>query len=102
MCEAYSAQLLSEDQVQKAVPYLLCLGRVNQAIDVFIGAKLFKEAYVLAVSRLDFNDPIIKSILYEWAVASANDGFFEATVEWLVIFFKYSKTFDLIFNFSVT
>jgi hypothetical protein len=87
MCEAYATQLIFEDNPHKAVSYLLCIDKVDEAINVFLTAKLYKEAYTLASSRLESNNPIIKNILETWADHAQNDGHFQNATEWYVIIF---------------
>lgn len=87
MCEAYASQLSFEELPHKAVAYLLCINKIHEAVDTFVAAKLYKEAYVLASSKLDAKDPITTSILREWANSAQKDGNFQSAAEWFEIIF---------------
>lgn len=86
ICEAYANQLIFEENPQKAAHYLLCINKVQEAIDLLLTSKIYKEAYVIAASRLDAEDPVIKNILREWAKNATKDGDFQSATEWFVLF----------------
>lgn len=83
-CETYAAQLVFEGNHRKAVSYLLCIHKIDRAIQVFAEAKMFKEAYVLAKCKLDSTDPLVDNLLAAWAIGAAREGNFEDAVQWLV------------------
>lgn len=85
MCEAYANQLILQSNPTKAVSYLLCIHKIYEAIDVFQNARMFKEAYCLAKSKLDSNDTMIKTILENWANYEFEKGRFEAAAHWYAI-----------------
>lgn len=82
MCEAYAHQLLSQCNVEKAVSYLLCIQKIYEAIEAFLQANMFKEAYVLARCRLDSDDPFLTNILESWSEWSACNGQLEQAAHW--------------------
>ena len=84
MCEAYAIQLSDDDNPHKAVSYFLCINKITEAIEVFITARLFKEAYVLASSKLDENDSQITDILQLWAISAQRDGDYQNAIEWYI------------------
>ncbi|XP_029169369.1 gem-associated protein 5-like [Nylanderia fulva] len=67
MCETYLYQLIEQGNVKKAVSYLLCLHKIHEAIEAFLNANMFKEAYVLARYKLDITDPVLENILELWS-----------------------------------
>ncbi|XP_058807144.1 gem-associated protein 5-like [Phymastichus coffea] len=91
MCEGYAVQLNSEEHYHKAVSYLLCLNKVNEAIDIFVNAKLYKEAYALASSKLSSEDLIVKNILVQWANSAEKDGHFQNASECYIKLKDFTK-----------
>lgn len=87
MCEAYAVQLVCEGNPGKAVSYLLCIHKIYRAIEVFLIEKMYKEAYALARNKLDPEDPLLNSLLQDWANNAAKEGHFEDAVQWLVFRF---------------
>lgn len=85
MCKAYAQQLIFEDNPHKAATYYLCVQDVQKALTTFKMAKLYKEAYVLAVSRLASDDVEISSILEEWAAFAEYNGHYQNATEWYVL-----------------
>lgn len=81
-CESYAAQLEFEGNRRKAVSYLLCIHKIERAVQVFLEGKMFKEAYALAKCRLDVTDPLINTVLETWAVSTAKEGNYEEAVQW--------------------
>lgn len=82
MCEAYAHQLIMEDHVEKAVSYLLCANKIYEAIKVFLDAKMYKEAYILARLRLAADDPVLTIVLQSWALFATNSGLLEQAAHW--------------------
>lgn len=82
MCEAYAHQLINQCNVEKAVSYLLCIHKIYEAIDAFLQANMYKEAYVLARCRLDSNDLFLTKILESWSDWSASNGQLEQAAHW--------------------
>ncbi|KAL6431847.1 hypothetical protein ACFW04_007362 [Cataglyphis niger] len=77
MCEAYAHQLIRQCNVEKAVSYLLCIHKIYEAIEAFLDANMFKEAYVLARCKLDSDDPFLKKILELWSEWGVFNGHLE-------------------------
>ncbi|XP_012265129.2 gem-associated protein 5 isoform X2 [Athalia rosae] len=77
MCETYAKQLESEGNYRKAASYFLCIHKIERAIQVFVDAKMLREAYVLARCKLAESDPIIDSLLETWAIHTTTKGQFE-------------------------
>lgn len=93
MCESFAVQLMPE-YPHRAVSYLLCIKKLDKAIDVFVTSKCYKEAYVLASTRLESTNSIITNILQEWAKYGEKVGNFKESAEWFVmIFFLLHKIY---------
>lgn len=67
MANKYAEQLIASGAIQKSVLYLLACHKVYKAIDTLRDHGFYKEALVLAKVRLPLTDPIIETILKEWA-----------------------------------
>ncbi|KAM9958815.1 hypothetical protein ACTFIW_012404 [Dictyostelium discoideum] len=67
ICNLYSQQLICIGDYHLAVSYLLMIGKVNEAIEVYRNTLLFQEAIILAKSRFLPDDPIINKLFIEWA-----------------------------------
>ncbi|KYN08591.1 PREDICTED: gem-associated protein 5 [Cyphomyrmex costatus] len=76
-CEAYAHQLILQHNPEKAVSYLLAIHKIHEAIDVFVNAKMFKEAYALARCKLDDDDMFLNKILESWAEWATFKGHME-------------------------
>ncbi|XP_039310637.1 gem-associated protein 5 isoform X2 [Solenopsis invicta] len=81
MCEAYARQLIEEDKPERAVSYLLSIHKIYEALEVFLNAKMFKEAYALGRLKLDSDDKFLDKILQLWAEWAALKGQFEQAAQ---------------------
>ncbi|XP_071629250.1 gem-associated protein 5 [Temnothorax longispinosus] len=81
MCEAYAHQLVIQNNPEKAVSYLLAVHKIYEAIEVFINAKMFKEAYALARCKLDAADTFLNKILESWAEWATYKGQLEQAAQ---------------------
>lgn len=99
MCEAYAVQLNSEEHYHKAASYLLCLNKIKEAIDIFVNANMYKEAYVLAASKLDSQDPMTENVLSKWANSAHKDGHFQNASEWYIFSYQSVNLFFTINKF---
>ncbi|XP_046430819.1 gem-associated protein 5 isoform X1 [Neodiprion fabricii] len=95
-CENYAEQLEFEGNRRKAVSYLLCIHKIERAIQVFVEGKMFKEAYVLAKTKLDTSDPLVDSLLETWAVGTAKEGNFEEAVQCYIKLGNYGEAARLL------
>ncbi|XP_008548447.1 gem-associated protein 5 [Microplitis demolitor] len=77
MCEAYATQLVLESNITKAVAYFLIIHKIYQAIEVFMEAKMYREAYTLARCKLDSKDQMLTKILEVWESHAAKAGLYE-------------------------
>eukprot|EP01132_Coremiostelium_polycephalum_P003189 gene3189-3993_t len=66
VCHLYAQQLISTGDFNMAVSYLLAIGKVVEAIQVYTKTNQFHEAILLAKSRLPSNHPIIQQIFLDW------------------------------------
>jgi WD40 repeat protein len=63
--EAYAKQLEQKGDVHTAVIYFLSISRVYDAIDMYVRARLYRDALSLAIARLSPADPVISLICKE-------------------------------------
>lgn len=73
-CRSYAHQLNEAGDVYKAVSYLLAIHQVEEAIELLIQGKYFREAVVLAKSRFPTFDPVVKKVLDAWAAHCMSTG----------------------------
>nr|CAD7427827.1 unnamed protein product [Timema monikensis] len=82
MCVAYSEQLTVQGLFHKAASYLLVCNKVEEAIQLLVNNKCFREAMCIAKSRLDSDDPTINNVFIEWGNKLGNsDGNFVQAAE---------------------
>ncbi|XP_011636844.1 gem-associated protein 5 [Pogonomyrmex barbatus] len=96
MCEAYAHQLVEQNNPGKAVAYLLSIHKIYDAIEVFLNAKLFKEAYAVARCKLDTDDPFLKKILEQWAEWTVSKGHLEQAAHCYVKLNDYEKAANVL------
>lgn len=86
MCEAYATQLVQlESNVTKAVAYFLIIHKIYRAIEVFMEAKMYREAYILARCRLDAKDKKLKDVLEAWESHAAKSGVYEDAAQCSIV-----------------
>lgn len=91
ICEAYANQLIQESNPTKAVAYLLGIHKIHEAIQVFVDAKMYKEAFAIAKCRLDENDPMMKEFLNNWTKHAMKSGLFEDCAQIALVLNKFSE-----------
>ncbi|XP_029169359.1 gem-associated protein 5-like [Nylanderia fulva] len=91
MCEVYAHQLISQGNVEKAVSYLLCIHKIYEALEAFLNANMFKEAYVLARCKLDITDAFLEKILELWSAWCLLNGQMEQAAHCRVELKQYDK-----------
>jgi len=64
--DAYARQLIEKDDIHPAVNLYLLNGKVEEAIEVLVKRKLFREALVLAKIRLSNDDPLTIDVQEKW------------------------------------
>ncbi|XP_073993143.1 gem nuclear organelle associated protein rigor mortis [Rhodnius prolixus] len=75
-CKSYASQLAEKGDIYKAVSYLLSTHQLEEAIDLLLDSKMFREAVLLAKSRLPNEDVTIKKIMGQWASHCIGTGMF--------------------------
>jgi len=83
-CLKYAAQLCAAGSVLKAVTYLLAIGKVRKAVEMLVEKSFFRDAVMLCRSRLGPEDPLLRSVLGQWADRSQKVGEFEQTAKILI------------------
>ncbi|KAK4887150.1 hypothetical protein RN001_003421 [Aquatica leii] len=86
-CEAYAKQLLNENNNKpiEAAYYFLACHKVEEAIEALCFGSYYREALILAKSRLSTTDPIIENILKRWASYSASVGKYEIAAQCYIV-----------------
>ena len=64
--EAYAQQLEEKGDIHNAVLYLLSISKIHDAIDVYLRARLYRDALCLAVTRLSPLDPVLQLVCKEF------------------------------------
>ncbi|KYQ90408.1 component of gems 5 [Tieghemostelium lacteum] len=78
MCLIYSKHLSCIGDYHMAVSYLLAIGKVDDAIQLYRQNRLWREAILLAKSRLPINHPILDQLFLDWADHSKDQNFYHA------------------------
>uniref|UniRef100_A0A146LNJ2 Gem-associated protein 5 n=2 Tax=Lygus hesperus TaxID=30085 RepID=A0A146LNJ2_LYGHE len=73
-CKNYALQLSETGDTLKAVSYYLSVHMVEEAIDLLLQAKLYREAVCLAKLRLPRDDCTVKKAMTEWASHCLSTG----------------------------
>ncbi|KAM9311522.1 gem-associated protein 5 [Gastrophryne carolinensis] len=72
--EAYVKQLCFQEQYVKAASHLLSINKVYEAVQMLKGNHLYREAIVVAKSRLSPEDPVLRDVYTSWAAVLERDG----------------------------
>ena len=72
--EAYAQQLEEKGEIHNAVLYLLSISKIYDAIDVYLRARLYRDALSLAVARLSPLDPVIHFVCKEFGKSLEKQG----------------------------
>ncbi|MPC62969.1 Gem-associated protein 5 [Portunus trituberculatus] len=73
-CEAYAQQLLSEGDAVTAASYLLNIHKVEEAIDVLLQHRHFREALAIVKTRLGFSQDQLGKVVGRWVNSATYDG----------------------------
>ncbi|XP_063784441.1 gem-associated protein 5 isoform X2 [Pseudophryne corroboree] len=74
--EAFAKQLCFQEQYVKAASHLLSINKVYEAVQLLRGNHLYREAIVVAKSRLLPDDPVLQELYTSWATILEQDGHF--------------------------
>lgn len=66
----------------KAACYLLAIHKVEEAVELLIERKFYREAVALAKCRLPNDDPLIHKAVLEYANYAASNGQFYLAAHW--------------------
>ena len=64
--DAYARQLAEKDETHQAVNLYILNGKIEEAVDLLVKRKLFREAVVLAKLRLPQEDSLIVEVQEKW------------------------------------
>lgn len=65
-CFAFAMQCIDKGSILQAVPYLLSIHRVSDAIERLCQNSLHREAWCIAKMSKESEDPIFEKILTDW------------------------------------
>ncbi len=75
--DAYARQSAEKDDVHQAVNFYLLIGKVEEALDLLVKRKLYREAVVLAKLRLTKDDPLTLDVQEKWTQELVRIGNYE-------------------------
>lgn len=92
-CEVYAKKLSEQPNFNpvEAASYYLACHKVEEAVQVLLSSKSFREAYTLAKSRLNPDDSLIKTILREWGNYLTSNGAFELASQCFIVLEDYEQ-----------
>lgn len=73
-CEAYAEQLLAEGDAVTAASYLLNIHKVEEAIDMLLQHRHFREALAIVKTRLGFSQDQLEKVVGRWVNSAIYDG----------------------------
>lgn len=73
-CEAYAEQLLVEGDAISAASYLLNIHKAEEAVDILLHHKHFKEALAIVKSRLGYSQEHLGKVVDRWVNSATYDG----------------------------
>lgn len=73
-CEAYAEQLLVEGDVITAASYLLNIHKAEEAVDILLQHKHFREALAIVKSRLGYSQDHLGKVVDRWVSSATYDG----------------------------
>jgi hypothetical protein len=95
VCVAHARQQAARGDAHAAAASLLCVGRVRDAIKVYMDSAFFalvlssfltcREALMLARLRLPSGDSAIRDVLTAWAQHSEDQGNCEQAAKWFLV-----------------
>lgn len=75
--EVYAEQLVEEGDVITGASYLINTGKVEEAIDVLLKYRHFREAIAIAKCRLGYNEEMVDKVVTTWAASAIYEGSFD-------------------------
>ncbi|KAK5643800.1 hypothetical protein RI129_007645 [Pyrocoelia pectoralis] len=99
-CESYASQLLntSNSKPVEASFYYLACHKIEEAIEALCSGSYFREALILAKSRLSLTDPIINNVIERWAKYSISVGSYEVAAQCFLVLNKIEEAAKILFR----
>ncbi|XP_067142043.1 gem-associated protein 5 [Centruroides vittatus] len=91
MASRYAEQLIASGAIQKSVLYLLSCHKIYKAIDTLRDHGYYREALALAKVRVSPTDPVIPTILKEWAFKANRDNNHHLAAKCYLALREYSR-----------
>ncbi|XP_042238825.1 gem-associated protein 5-like [Homarus americanus] len=76
-CEAYAEQLVDEGDVITGVSYLVNISKVEQAVNILLEHRHYREALAITKCRLSYNEEILEKVVTKWAFSAVFEGNFD-------------------------
>ncbi|XP_039280027.1 gem-associated protein 5 isoform X2 [Nilaparvata lugens] len=73
-CSVYAEQLSNQGEHMRAASFLIAIHKIEEAVQLLADNKLYREAIALAKCRLPSNDPLIRTIMSDFAKHSLSNG----------------------------
>uniref|UniRef100_A0A1Y1ML03 Uncharacterized protein n=1 Tax=Photinus pyralis TaxID=7054 RepID=A0A1Y1ML03_PHOPY len=99
-CESYAKQLLNSANnkpVEASFYYLAC-HKVEEAIEALCSGSYYREALILAKTRLSNSDPIINNVIERWAKYAASVGCYEVAAQCYLALDKLEEATKVLFR----
>ncbi|XP_064117104.1 gem-associated protein 5-like isoform X1 [Macrobrachium nipponense] len=75
--EAYAEQLIEEGDFISAATYLVNINKVEEAIELLMKNRCFREAMSIAKCRRGYSEELVKKITLGWAASTIYEGAFD-------------------------
>ena len=95
-CEVYASKLIQDDDICKGATYLMLAGRKEEAIQVLLNNKLYRDAAFMSKVCLQKDNPIHKKVMKVWLLQLIQDGNFEVAAKVYCSIGRYQDAADII------
>ncbi|XP_068239430.1 gem-associated protein 5-like isoform X3 [Palaemon carinicauda] len=75
--EAYAEQLIEEGDIISAATYLLNVNKVEEAVELLMKNRFYREAMAIAKCRRGYSEELVKKITLAWAASTIFEGSFD-------------------------
>lgn len=103
-CETYAEQLQEDENADpmEIVTYLLACHKVEKAVHILSNKMMFKEAFVLAKTRLGVDSPLLTEVLEKWGKDLNYHGAFARAAQCYVVIGKYQEAASALFRLKTS
>ncbi|KAK7082375.1 hypothetical protein SK128_007077 [Halocaridina rubra] len=75
--EAYAEQLVNEGDIVTAATYLVNINKIEDAVELLMKHRLFREALAIVKCRLGYNEDFVKKVVSSWTDSLVYEGNFD-------------------------